>query len=142
MVRHELQAPLAVPMPTKKQPNKKFALNMNIYRNAYHHQLNQAKKIYKEIMAPQIEALPEFEKLDMVEFQLFPATARKCDVGNICCVHDKFFMDAVVEFGKLPDDNYEYVPSIHYNYQEIDRVNPRVNIVLIGRTKETTENEN
>ena len=118
-----LDAPLTIPTKSKKD----FRLNLNIYRNAHHYTLNTAKINYKEYMKEQIEKLPVFNKVS-VNYILYPKTRHKQDISNILCIHDKFFMDALVEFGKLPSDNYDHVPMINYRWGEIDRNNPRVTI--------------
>jgi hypothetical protein len=43
---------------------------------------------------------------------------------------DKFFADALVELGKLPDDNYLHVPEINFRMGAIDSSNPRVEIFI------------
>lgn len=122
---HTLSSPLRVAV-TK---NKDFILNLNNYRNAHYQTLNRAKIKYKEVMKSQIEDLPPMERVK-VTITLYPGTARKCDLSNVCSIHDKFFMDALVELGKLPDDDYTHTPEVSYRYGCIDRVNPRCSIEI------------
>ncbi len=135
-VIYELHAPLKVHMPTKKNPKKGFILNMNNYRNANFHILNKAKNLYKELMLEQINKLPELNTVVKVKFTWFPVDARKGDVSNVCCIHDKFFMDALVEAGKLEDDNYDFIKNVSYHFGEIDRTNPRVQIEIEERNED------
>jgi Holliday junction resolvase RusA-like endonuclease len=88
------------------------------------------KKNYKAIMAKQIILLPQFNRVRLV-YTLYPKDRRKCDVSNICSIHDKFFSDALVEMGKIEDDNYLYIPEIDYRFGEIDKDRPRVEIRII-----------
>lgn len=39
-------------------------------------------------------------------------------------------MDALVEMGKMPDDNYEHLANIQYVFGGYDKANPRVEIYL------------
>jgi hypothetical protein len=80
-------------------------------------------------MTGQILALPKLSKIS-IEYKLFPRTKRLCDISNILSIHDKMFCDALVELGKLEDDNYLFIPQITYCIGEIDKINPRVEITL------------
>lgn len=122
---HKLISPLRV----LKSKDKLFTLNLNIYRNENRFTLDKAKVNYKELMREQIEALPVFSKL-RITYVYYPANKHLCDIGNICSVVDKFFADALVELGKLPDDNYLYVPELVFRFGSIDKTNPRVEIFL------------
>ena len=89
---------------------KKFALNLNVYRNAHHMVLNKAKIIFKNQL---LAEYPELKKIksDRVEigYLIERCDNKKFDTMNIVSVVDKFFLDALVEFGCIPDDNYNYV---------------------------------
>lgn len=52
------------------------------------------------------------------------------DVSNVCSVVDKFFCDALVEEGRIPDDNYDHIPEIKYIFGEVDKTNPRVDVEI------------
>ena len=122
-----IHAPLRVNQSKKKY----FTLNLNQYRNAHYFTLNTAKINYKEILKPQIEKLPVIDVPVEITYKLFPATKHLTDVANVCSIHDKFFCDALVELGKLEEDNYLWIPSVRYLFGEIDRSNPRVEISII-----------
>ena len=91
--------------------------------------LNNAKKAYKAAMKDQIDSLPVFPAVEAT-FILYPGTKRLTDIGNVLSIHEKFFMDALVEAGKLEDDNYQFHRVSHYCIGYVDKVNPRVEIVL------------
>lgn len=118
-------APLKVPV----SKNKDFTLNLNVYRNAHYQVTNKAKIAYKESIMSQIRDLPKFDKISL-RLTLFPKTNRKTDIDNICAIHSKFFLDALVELGKLPDDNYDYVDEITFMFGGVDKEQPRVAIQI------------
>lgn len=91
--------------------------------------LNKAKVNFKLEMEEQIRALPIFKKVRLT-YVMYPATKHLTDIGNVCSVVDKFFADALVELGKLPDDNYLYVPELAFRMGAIDREQPRVEIFI------------
>lgn len=118
-------SPLRVPQSKKKD----FILNLNNYRNTHFLVLNKAKVKYKEIIQPQIVSLPQYERIGLM-LTLYPKTNRLTDVANVCSIHEKFFADALVEAGKLPDDSYIYLPETGYRFGEVDPINPRVEITI------------
>ena len=126
----KVDSPLAIAAPTVKQPNRKFILNLNRYRNTHYTVLNKMKRLYGYQMEDKIKPLPHMPRILVAKFTVFPKDKRKFDVANVCSIHDKFFMDNLVEHGKLPDDNYEYVPAVMYCFGDISRDNPRVEIEI------------
>lgn len=122
-----LTSPIYIPISKRKN----FALNLNAYRNAHYQVLNKAKHLYKEIMTDQIQSLPSFSHVT-INYILFPGSKRSMDVSNVCCIVDKFFSDALVELGHLPDDNYHFLNKVFYSFGEVDKENPRVQIELEG----------
>lgn len=108
---------------------KEMILNLNQYRNAHFFKLNNSKTSYKVLMKPQIEQLPVFNKVS-ITYTVFFGSKRKTDISNVCSIVDKYFCDALVELGKLPDDNYDYIKEVIYRYGGIDKNNPRVEITL------------
>lgn len=125
----KLTSPLCVVLPRVRVKDLRFHLNLNVYRNQYYITLNQVKTLYKELMRDQIDPLPVMSRVS-VRYTLFPGTKRKIDTHNVCIIHEKFFMDALVELGKIPDDNYLYYLETGYKFGKIDRSNPRVEIEI------------
>lgn len=115
------------PLRVTKNKKQDFILNLNNYRNAHFHTLNNVKKRYKEAVAEQIEALPNMQQIRN-HYVIFPATKRKTDIGNVVAIHKKFFEDALVELGKLPDDDYNHILGSSEDFGGIDPDNPRVEI--------------
>jgi hypothetical protein len=90
--------------------NKVFALNLNTYRNAHFQTLNNAKKNFKILL---YNTYPEIllirAKSVIVQYKITPHNNRLFDTQNIVSIVDKFFLDALVEAGTIPDDNYKIV---------------------------------
>lgn len=126
MAIYKLNAPLSVP----KTKTKQWILNLNNYRNTHYQTLNKTKVEYKAVMKPQIEALPTLVPPIMVKFVVYPKTKQLFDVPNVESIHSKYFLDALVECGKLEDDNYMFVPETRAAFGAIDKENPRVVIYI------------
>lgn len=114
---------------------KNYALNLNIYRNAHYQTLNKMKVEFSKVIEPELMKLPSFKSIDLT-YTLYPKTKRLCDIANVCSIVDKFFCDALVNIGKLPDDNYEYLKNITYTFGSIDKDNPRVTVKISGEINE------
>ena len=78
-------------------------------------------------MSEQILKLPKMDKIRLT-YILFPQTKRRTDIGNVLSIHDKFFCDALVEFKRLPDDDYRYIDEVMYKFGRVDKENPRVEV--------------
>lgn len=127
---------LLAPLRVLKTKTKWWSLNLNEYRNTHYQTLNETKIKYKAVMIDQVRTLPTFNKL-RITYTLFPKTYKRCDISNICSIHDKYFSDILTELGKIPDDNYLYLPEVNYRFGGVDKLNPRVEIKL-----EEISNEN
>jgi len=109
---------------------KMFILNLNQYRNMHFRALNIAKSNYKKAVTTQVLDLKPFKKAICV-YRVYFNSKRRFDLGNVCCVHEKFFEDALVELGKLPDDNTEYIPIVVYMKGKLRKEDPCVEIELL-----------
>jgi len=118
-------APLRVPV-TK---TKYFVLNLNQYRNAHFYTLNTAKIRYKESLATQLTDVLLVTPIK-ITYTLFPKNKQRGDLGNALSVHQKFFEDALVEYGCISDDSYKEVVQSTFLFGEVDKDNPRVEIQI------------
>jgi hypothetical protein len=128
------QFTLSSPLRVRVGKNKLFTLNLNIFRNAHFHVLNKAKVEYKNALAAQINALPEFNTAK-IHYAVYPKDKRKFDVSNIVSIHQKFFEDALVELGKLTDDSIMFISESSQSFGEISNDNPRVEITITATLK-------
>jgi hypothetical protein len=120
-----LDSPLSVYASSKKD----FSINLNEYRNSHYQILNKAKINYKAVMHQQIMKLPKMDKIK-IHYTIYPETKRLCDIGNIVSITKKFFEDALVEFKRIPDDNYNHVIGSSESFGCVDKDNPRVVILI------------
>lgn len=122
-------SPLSITLPRKRSAGKRIQLNLNVYRNLHHQSSNKAKQQYKEEMRGQIQEIVKITWPVKIRYRYFMAS--KGDVANVHAVVDKFFLDALVELGRLPDDNVQFVVGADYMFAGIDRGNPRCEIEIL-----------
>lgn len=122
---HLIVSPLRIVRPVAKN----YILNLNVYTGTHYQTLNNMKIKYKNLVKDQIKDLPAFQKVRLT-YVLYPQTKHLTDISNVCSVHDKFFCDALTEFGKLPEDNYLHLPEVNYRMGEVNKLNPRVEIYI------------
>lgn len=120
---------LSLPTTVRLSRKTKFALNLNQYRNTHFSILNNAKIAFKKAIEKLVKGLPQLTNVNLT-YTLYPRTRQRCDVANVCSIVDKFFSDALVEFGILPDDNYDHLPKVVYQFGSIDKTNPRVDVLI------------
>lgn len=108
---------------------KKFMLNLNPYRNAHYQVLNRAKDEYKRIMHNEIADLPKMERI-WLNYEVYVGDKKIHDGMNIVSIISKFFLDALVAYGKLKDDNLKIVGHEEINYGGYDKGRARVMIYI------------
>ena len=102
---------------------------MNGYRNWHFQISNDLKRIYCESLEKELKGKILSTPID-ITFTLYKKTKRKTDRSNILSIIEKFFCDALVEYGCIIDDNDDYIGGTHYKTGGIDRENPRVEILI------------
>jgi hypothetical protein len=129
--RMKIILPLSVTIPRKTKADKVFTLNLNIYRNANFHTLNDAKVAWKGIVANAIGGQVNADSGPFnFTYTVFPATGRKFDLANVLSIVQKFTDDALIEFGFISDDSYKIIPKIDYRFGAVDKENPRVELEI------------
>lgn len=121
-----------LPLEVQVSAKKKFILNLNNYRNTHFHVLNKSKVVYTEQVKSILASIStlKYDKIAL-SYTLYPKDRRRKDVSNICSIVDKYFSDALVEMGVIPDDDYEHVIGVQYLFGSIDKDNPRVEVEII-----------
>lgn len=126
-----IDSPLSVKINSKRD----FILNLNNYRNAYFRTLNSSKVNYKKVMEPVIlDQIPTQLERIAIQYKVYKGDRRRFDIGNIASVHQKYFEDAMVELGRLPDDRHENIPIVFYSFGGVSDARPRVEITIYDLT--------
>lgn len=128
-----INLPLSVTIPRKTKDDKKFTLNLNIYRNSHHFTLNTAKVLWKDIVNGVLPDKTISEPLKPpfhFVYTIYPSSGRAFDVSNVCSIIDKFTADALQGFGVIPNDNYKIIPIVTYKFGSIDKERPRAELEI------------
>jgi Holliday junction resolvase RusA-like endonuclease len=128
-MNHKIISPLFVTLPRKTVKDKRIALNMNTYRNLHHRISNDAKKAYSETLREQLEGLVIQTPVE-VTYKVYKASKRRLDKMNVVSVVSKFLLDSITEYGCWEDDNDDHVKKETILPTELDRDNPRVEIII------------
>ena len=117
---------IAKPTKTSKNP----ALSVNWYRNAYYRDSNNAKKEFKHLMRQQLKHFDAIDGKVTIKYVYWSKSTRSSDIDNFVGTVKKFFQDALVECGLLPDDNFNIIVGSSESYGGVDRDNPRVDAYI------------
>lgn len=123
-----------IPYKTKGKKPKRYYINLNGYRNWHHQISNKVKKAYEEYIQDQIDGL-DLETPVTIEFTHYKPTKRAMDKGNSFAVHSKFFYDALVKAGCIPDDNDDFIGMEIVNPTVYDKGNGRVEFIIHTKPK-------
>ena len=126
---HKIISPLFVTLPRKTVKDKRIALNMNTYRNLHHRISNDAKKVYSEALREQLRNLSIQTPVE-VTYKVYKGSKRRLDKMNVISVVSKFLLDSITDYGCWEDDNDDYVKTETILPTELDRENPRVEIII------------
>lgn len=126
---HKIISPLFVMLPRKSKSDKRVSLNMNTYRNLHHRTSNDAKKTYTTLLGEQLNGLTIQTPVE-ITYKVYKASNRLLDKMNVVSVVSKFLLDAITEYGCWEDDNDKFVKKETILPTELDRVNPRVEIII------------
>jgi hypothetical protein len=117
----EYTVTLPIFLETGVRKKRKHYLNLNLYRNMPFHQNNSLKKELKRHVLPSLpKAEEEYYENFELHYVLYLPNQLKRDISNVLSIVDKFFADALVENGNVPDDNYEHLKYVTYRYGGYD----------------------
>jgi hypothetical protein len=125
-----IKSPVMICLPRKTKEDKKCALNLNAFRNWKHFTANDVKVQYSQAMEDQLAGI-KFTCPIELKFTYYKAQNRTSDRSNVISIVEKFFCDAMVQHGCIPDDNDNYIRASHAYSGGIDKENPRVEIEII-----------
>ena len=113
------------------------SLNLNVYRNLHFYKLNFQKKAFHDFVRPLLSGLPPMEAIKL-HYQINPKGGSRLDTMNVGSVVDKFFSDALVLCGIVPDDDYKHVVRNDFEFGSLCPNDPHV-LVTITETKPRKE---
>ena len=125
----KIVCPLYIDIPRKTKADKRVYINMNSYRNLHYAVSNKVKKMYLEAVRDQLEGLTIQTPVD-VTYKVFKQSKRRLDKMNVVAISSKFLLDAVTELGCWEDDNDDHVKTETILPTELDRINPRVEVIF------------
>ena len=108
---------------------KKVSMNLNWYRNAHYRDLTKAKKMFSRQMIEQLHGI-QIETPVEITYQVFKPRNMTMDKMNVVSVTSKFLLDALTEYGVWIDDNDNHVKTEVILPTELDRENPRVEVLF------------
>jgi len=112
---------------------KNVWLNLNAYRNWYHHQNHEYKIRFKQAIQESRQELKPMEGIVDIKIDIYYPNKIRRDLDNSLAVITKFTLDSLVEAGILPDDSVEYVRSINGNFCGYNRDDPKAVITLSNK---------
>ena len=122
-------SPLYIDLPRVKTKDKRVYLNMNTYRNLHYVTNNNAKKAYLEAIREQVEGKVIVTPVE-ITYRVLKRTKRRLDKMNVIAVTSKYLLDALTNLGCWEDDNDDHVKTETILPTELDRDNPRVEIII------------
>ncbi len=129
-----ISLPLVVIMPRKKKADKRFFLNLNVYRTSPFRTIAAAKVIYATLVLGALNDAIDYEKFgsDRVRliYTLFPASKRRVDIANPLSIVDKFAADCLVGYGIIDDDSANIVSEVIFRFGHLDSKNPRAELLI------------
>ena len=118
-----ITVPLYITMGKVKRKN--YWLNLSNSSKWQYHLSNTLKKKFKKGLTSQLNAMVSKYSQVSVTLTLYYPTQLRRDIDNSGSVLVKFFLDALVEHGVLPDDSFDHVKEIHILFGGIDKEHPR-----------------
>lgn len=110
-------------------PPTKYYINLNKIKNLHYQTYNQVKSKYEEIAIKMLRGITMSTPIKLTFVHYYP-DLRQRDRANACCIHEKFFCDAMTEARCIPDDNDKYIIETVYRSGGLDKKNPRMEIIV------------
>ena len=108
---------------------KNYFLNLNSYNRWHFQEKNQLKKLFKISILKDVRELKPIEKCE-ITFTIYYPTKRLFDLDNIGSVLSKFTHDVLTEAEIIPDDNYQVIRKLTFEFGGIDVENPRAEVCI------------
>jgi len=128
-LRRKFQIKLPLRMKVNKAGDQE-SLNLNVFRNLHFYKLNYQKKAFQAFVKPLLSGIPPMETIRLL-YQLNPKGGSRLDMMNVGSIIDKFFSDALVENGIIPDDDYKHLDQATFSFGRICPEDPHVLVTII-----------
>jgi Holliday junction resolvase RusA-like endonuclease len=125
----KITSPLFIDLPRVRTKAKRVYLNMNAYGNTNTFTNNEVKKAYLEAIREQIDGKVIVTPVE-ISYRVLKGSKRRLDKMNVVAVVSKYLLDALTTCGCWTDDNDDYVKKETILPTEIDKDNPRVEIII------------
>lgn len=86
---------------------------------------NKNYKTWNEDALWQLKGKPKIPNGSYLTLNFYMPDNRKCDLTNKA----ESIMDTLIDSGLLEDDSWQVIPVLNLQYQDIDKENPRCEIV-------------
>jgi hypothetical protein len=128
-LRRKFQIKLPLRMKVNKAGDQE-SLNLNVFRNLHFYKLNHQKKAFQAFVKPLLSGIPPMETIRL-RYELNPKGGHRLDMMNVGSIIDKFFSDALVENGIIPDDDYKHLDKATFSFGRICPEDPHVLVTII-----------
>lgn len=119
---------MSLPLYITNRSNKRKWLTLNNYRNWHYQVSNDIKRRFKADISRMLNF--RINGKVKIEYFYFAPDKRTRDLMNVISVVDKFFQDAMVEFGCIESDDLSTVVEVNSCYMGIDKANPRLDVII------------
>lgn len=124
-------SPLYIDLPRVRTKPKRVYLNMNAYGNTNTFTNNEVKKAYLEMIREQIGGKVIQTPVE-ITYRVYKQSKRRLDKMNVVAVTSKYLLDALTNLKCWVDDNDDFVKTETILPTELDKNNPRVEIIIIS----------
>lgn len=115
----------------KSKKPRTFLVSMNELNNSHYHMKNNIKSWFTDyfmglfLKTPPVPIVGPYEVAYVYHYK-----NESSDLGNVCCLTDKYFCDAIQLAGIVREDNVNYCKKVTFLVGEKDTTQPRVDIYL------------
>ena len=120
---------IVLPIYWEKSSAKTILVGMNWYRNAVYYEQNNLKQHFHQLVGEQLEGISPISGQFQLDLSIYYKNPN-CDGSNIASMMEKVVLDALQEHNIIPNDNVKYHLGSTWRIAEIDKTNPRCEILL------------
>lgn len=124
-----ITSPTEIAYASSKRKMEIYKINLNFYRNYHYTKNNKIKKMYMNMMEPQLKGVRFNNPIDII-FRLQKKDKRRLDRSNILSIVEKYFCDALVHHGCIDDDNDNFIRRTIYETGRTNNEDQHVEIII------------